>query len=74
MEAEYLAEGEVKVSWLLLSGFWGVSRHMNYTFELFLAFAWILPAINLSPLPFLYVLFLVILAMTVRSDGDSRRT
>ena len=29
---------------LRLSGFWGISRHMNYVFELMLALSWSLPA------------------------------
>jgi hypothetical protein len=43
------------------SGFWGLSRHMNYVFELMLALSWSLPAIGYGVFPFFYFVFLVIL-------------
>ena len=45
----------------MLSGFWGVARHMNYVFEIMLAFSWSLPAIHYGMTPFYYVFFLIIL-------------
>lgn len=40
LPVKYEREGKMVDSKLLLSGFWGVTRHMNYTFELLLAFSW----------------------------------
>lgn len=64
------AQGKVKKSNLLLSGWWGVARHMNYTFELIHAFSWSLPAIHYGLLPFSYFFFLVGLLVhrTYRDD------
>jgi len=63
-------EGKTKNSKLLISGFWGLSRHMNYVFELMLAFSWSLPALGYGPYPFLYCGFLIILLVhrTFRDD------
>ena len=61
-EVEYKDHlGKTKKSKLLLSGFWGLARHMNYVFEIMLATSWSLPALRYGILPFLYVFFLVIL-------------
>ena len=46
---------------LTFSGFWGVSRHMNYVFELMLAFSWSCPALGYGVYPFFYWWFLLIL-------------
>jgi len=54
-------EGKIRKSRLMLSGFWGVARHMNYVFEIMLAFSWSLPAIHYGMTPFYYVFFLIIL-------------
>jgi len=53
--------GKQKTSLLLTSGFWGVSRHLNYVFELLLALSWSLPGWGLGFLPFSYFAFLCIL-------------
>ena len=55
------SEGKTRFSRLLTSGFWGVSRHMNYVFELTLALSWSLPARHYGPLPFAYFAFLLVL-------------
>ncbi len=50
-EVEYKDHtGKVKKSKLLLSGFWGLARHMNYVFEMMLATSWSLPGTNLIKL------------------------
>ncbi|XP_057381271.1 uncharacterized protein LOC130703836 [Daphnia carinata] len=46
-------------STLLLSGFWGVGRHLNYTFEIIAAFLWCFPGYGLGIWPFLYFFFLI---------------
>ena len=46
---------------LLTSGWWGLSRHMNYLGDLLMALAWCLPCLFDSPLPYFYVLYFAIL-------------
>jgi len=63
--------GKEKKSILLASGYWGLARHMNYTFELMTALVWCLPALLTSPIPYLYFIFLFFLLThrTVRDDN-----
>jgi len=62
LEVKYTShDGVVKKSRLMLSGFWGVARHLNYVFEILLAASWSLPAAHHGVAPFFYVIFLVIL-------------
>ncbi|XP_063850506.1 uncharacterized protein LOC135094389 [Scylla paramamosain] len=51
----------IQHSKLLTAGFWGVARHLNYTFELLLALSWCLPGLGRGILPFTYFIFLTIL-------------
>jgi 7-dehydrocholesterol reductase len=58
------ATGKQKESKLLLSGWWGVTRKINYTFELLAAFLWSSVAgLRFGVWPFLYFLFLLALLM-----------
>jgi len=71
IQVEYKThDGKKKKSKLLISGFWGMSRHMNYVFELMLALSWSLPALGYGVYPFFYFIFLVILLVhrTFRDD------
>ena len=61
IETIYTVDNEEKHGKLLISGFWGVCRHINYLFELMLSIAWCLPAIKVSIIPFLYPIFMLIL-------------
>lgn len=63
VKASYtVATGEKKESRLMVSGWWGVARKINYTFELVAAFLWSVPAgFQFGVWPFLYFIFLVIL-------------
>lgn len=61
IEAEYSTAVGPKRSKLLTSGFWGLARHLNYTFELLLALAWCLSGLGHGVWPFLYVIFLTVL-------------
>ncbi|KAF4532582.1 hypothetical protein B566_EDAN010043 [Ephemera danica] len=74
IEASYKdLTGKVKKSALLTSGFWGIARHDNYTFELICAFCWCLPAVvGNGPIPSLvYFIFLtVLLVHRVYRDED----
>ena len=46
IQAQYVtADGEVKKSLLLLSGWWGLSRHFHYIPEWMAAFAWTAPTL-----------------------------
>jgi protein-S-isoprenylcysteine O-methyltransferase Ste14 len=46
---------------LLASGWWGLSRHMNYFGDLLMGLAWCLPCLFASPLPYFYIVYLTIL-------------
>lgn len=61
IEARYDTSKGVRKSKLLTSGFWGLARHLNYTFELMLALSWCLPGLGRGLLPFLYFFFLCVL-------------
>uniref|UniRef100_A0A2P2HXE9 7-dehydrocholesterol reductase n=1 Tax=Hirondellea gigas TaxID=1518452 RepID=A0A2P2HXE9_9CRUS len=62
IKATYLTyDKKQKTSYLLTSGFWGISRHLNYVFELMLTLSWSLPGLGLGFGPFLYFIFLTIL-------------
>ncbi|RWS10142.1 7-dehydrocholesterol reductase-like protein [Dinothrombium tinctorium] len=61
-------------SLLLASGFWSCARHMNYAFEIGLAFVWSATASFISPIPYFYVIFLTILLVhrSLRDDHKCR--
>lgn len=64
--------GQEKQSLLLVSGWWGISRHFHYIPEIAAAFCWTIPALFQSILPYFYFIFLVIL-LTHRAVRDDRR-
>ena len=56
---------------LLLSGWWGRSRHANYFGDLLMALSWSLPCAAHSPIPYFYPLyFAVLLVHRQRRDDD----
>ena len=61
IHVQYQSKNGMKDSKLLISGFWGLARHMNYDFEILLAFSWCLVGYNRGIWPFLYAIFLTIL-------------
>ena len=61
LNTKYFKNGVEKDGKLLTSGFWGMSRHMNYTFEIILSLTWSLVALRLGYKPFLYVFFIILL-------------
>jgi hypothetical protein len=46
-------------SLLLVSGWWGMARHLNYLGDLVMGLAWCLPCRFAHPLPYFYVLYSV---------------
>jgi hypothetical protein len=46
---------------LLVSGFWGMSRHVNYLGDVMMGLAWSLPCGFARPLPYFYVSYLTVL-------------
>jgi 7-dehydrocholesterol reductase len=73
MTARYVtADGQERESLLLLSGWWGISRHFHYVPEIGLALAWTLPAGLTNALPYAYVVFLTVLLVD-RAGRDDRR-
>ncbi len=57
---------------LLVSGFWGWSRHFNYVGDIMMALAWCLPCLFESPLPYFYVIYFTIL-LVHRQRRDDRK-
>ena len=56
---------------LLLSGFWGWSRHFNYVGDILMALAWSLPCLFDSVLPYFYPIYFAILLIH-RERRDNR--
>jgi hypothetical protein len=74
IRAKYRVEGskEEKSSLLLVSGWWGVSRHFHYVPEILAALFWSIPGGFTSVMPYCYVIFLTIL-LTDRAFRDDAR-
>ena len=75
VQVEYTtSDGRKRKSRLMVSGFWGVSRHLNYVFELMLALSWSLPSLGNGVSPFFYFWFLLILLVhrTFRDEEKCR--
>ncbi len=73
IQASYIDQKGVERSNLLLvSGWWGISRHFHYLLEISLAFFWTLPVLFTHFLPWFYVVFLTIL-LVHRSYRDDAK-
>lgn len=73
LKAHYnTADGQVRQSLLLASGWWGVARHFHYIPEITAAFFWSVPALFSNFSPYFYVCFLSILLFE-RAFRDDRR-
>jgi 7-dehydrocholesterol reductase len=71
--ARYITtSGEEKHNVLLVSGWWGITRHFHYIPELLGAFFWSVPALFTHFLPYFYVVFLTGLLIE-RAFRDDRR-
>jgi len=56
-------DGKSHVSYLLLSGWWGLCRHINYTGDIILSLAYSLACGIDHPFPYFYVIYLTILLL-----------
>lgn len=73
LECEYTTtSGEVHKSKLLLSGFWRMARHMNYTGDIILSTAYCLPCGFNNIIPYFYAIYMTILLIT-RCFRDEER-
>ena len=63
-----------KESLLLLSGWWGLSRHFHYVPEIMAAFCWSVPGVFASHsfYPLMYVSFLIVLLFDRAYRDDVR--
>jgi protein-S-isoprenylcysteine O-methyltransferase Ste14 len=57
---------------LLVSGFWGWSRHFNFLGDICMALAWCLPCLFGSVVPYFYVIYFVLLLIH-RERRDNKR-
>jgi len=59
---------------LLISGWWGMARHMNYLGDLLMGLAWCLPCGVQSPIPYFYsIYFTTLLVHRERRDEEKCR-
>jgi 7-dehydrocholesterol reductase len=73
IEASYKTlEGKENKNILLVSGYWGLARHIHYVFEILAAFFWTVPAQFNSILPYFYFFFLTALLLD-RAFRQERR-
>jgi 7-dehydrocholesterol reductase len=61
LPVKYMKDEKERDSKLLLGGFWGMSRHMNYVFEILLTLCWCIVGITMGVIPMFYFIFIVIL-------------
>jgi 7-dehydrocholesterol reductase len=66
------SDGKTRSSKLLLSGWWGVSRHFNYVGDLCISLAYCLPCGTTHLLPYFYIIYMTIL-LVHRSIRDDTR-
>lgn len=66
-KAEYISDEEGKRK-LLTSGWWGVSRHINYVFEIGLSACWCGVALKLPPLAYLAYIIILLVHRTFRDE------
>ena len=61
LDVEYVKDGKVVKSKLLLSGHWGKSRHQNYTYEILTSLTWSAVGYQYGVMPFLYLFYITFL-------------
>ena len=64
-------DGKQKETILLISGFWGIARHINYVFSLAVEILICCPALIYNPIPYSYPIFLsiVLIHRTIRDNN-----
>lgn len=73
LPARYITStGDQKETFLLASGWWGITRHFHYLPEMLAAFLWSVPALFTHFSPYFYVVFLTILLLD-RAYRDDKR-
>lgn len=73
IKANWVAKGgEKHSSLLLLSGWWGLARHIHYVPEIGVAFFWCLPAMFTHAIPYYYPFYLTILLFDRAWRDDAR--
>ncbi|XP_054157066.1 uncharacterized protein LOC128955422 [Oppia nitens] len=73
IRATYLDNyGITKRTVLLASGYWGIARHINYTFEILATFAICCPSLLTSPIPYIH-LATVVAMLLHRTHRDNQR-
>lgn len=65
-------QGVEKSNLLLVSGWWGISRHFHYIPEILGAFFWSVPALFSNFAPYFYVIFLALLLFDRARRDDLR--
>jgi len=73
IRAKYqLHNGETRESLLLVSGYWGISRHFHYVPELLLTFFWSVPGLFENIMVYVYFFWLCLL-LTHRTYRDDTK-
>jgi 7-dehydrocholesterol reductase len=70
-KAEYISDADTEGEGgrkLLTSGWWGVSRHINYVFEIGLSACWCGVALKLPPLAYLAYIIILLVHRTFRDE------
>jgi len=71
ISVKYSDNGTEKNSKLLTSGWWGKSRHMNYTFEIGLSACWSIVGYKTGIAPFAYLFYIIaLLVHRIYRDED----
>uniref|UniRef100_A0A7S2RJ36 7-dehydrocholesterol reductase n=1 Tax=Rhizochromulina marina TaxID=1034831 RepID=A0A7S2RJ36_9STRA len=73
--AKYTSKGEERMSLLLASGWWGLSRHFHYIPEILASLFWTVPSVGITEnqvIPYFYVVYLTILLFDRAWRDDER--
>jgi 7-dehydrocholesterol reductase len=68
----HTSDGQIHHSKLLISGFWGISRHMNYVGDIILSACFCAACGPYHILPYFYVIYMTLL-LTIRCIRDEQR-
>ena len=59
LDVKYFVNNKENDSKLLIDGYWGSVRHLNYTYEIMMSLCWSLVCYKRAILPFLYFLYII---------------